>query len=295
MPNIRICASVVLSAVVPAASLLAWGLAHQSGGKAALALLPLAALVLVAHYLLYARLYRARMDAELQPDSFLRRVPFAQGKALARAFLLVPASIAVLAFETLYSGLRELVLAFALCGLSGAAFLLLRSVMPVHFRTPYDDVKSAALGALAGALPFVVVVCLLVLAGEMPGDVRHEALGDWILASVRDRIPAPEGLKATLLGTVFDLEAAGETAKRQLVDYLGRAEWARVSYCVYGAVVCLIVARIGVFCAMFAQCAMTLLGIADAPRPPGSRKPAARPAAKPRLRDRMAGFLASRK
>ena len=299
MLKIRIIAPVLLAAIVPAASLLAWALAHQSGGVAALALLPLAAVVSVAHYLLYSRLYRARMDAELQPDSVLRRVPAGQCKALTRTALLVPASIAVLAFETVYSGFRELVLAFLLCGLSGAVFLYLRSLMPIHFRTPYDDVKSAGLGALVAALPFVGVVCLLVHAGEMPGDARHEALGDWILAYAKERIPAPEGLKATLLGTVFDIEAAGESARRQLVDYLGEAEWVRVFYCVYGAIVCLVVARMGVFCAMFVQCAMALLGIGNPPEKPGSRRPTAKAKAKPGLwkdlRNRVSGFLAFRK
>ena len=304
MSHVRICISALLSAVVLAASLSAWALAHPSGDTAALVFVPLAASVSVAHYLLYSRLYRARLDVELQPDSLLRRVPAGQCKALARTVLLIPASVAVLAFETLYSGPRELFLAFLLCGLSGAVFLLLRStLMPAHFRTPYDDVKSAGLGALIGAVPFAVVVCLLVLAGDMPGDARHEELGDWILAYAKDRIPAPEGLKAKLLGSVFDLEAAGDAARRQLVDYLGEVEWVRLLYCGYGAVVCLVVARMGVFCAMSVQCALTLLGIGASPESPASRKPTAGTEAKPgrwkglrnSLRNRVAGFLAFRK
>ena len=301
---IRMCVSALLSAVVLAASLFAWGVAHPSGGMAALVFIPLAALVLVAHYVVYSRLYRARMDVELQPDTFLRHIPAGHCKASTRAVLFIPASFAILAFETLYSGPRELVLAFLLCGFSGAVFLFLRSsLMPAHFRSPYDDAKSVDLGALAGAVPFAVLVCLLVLSGDMPGGARHEELGDWILAYAKDRIPAPEGLKATLLGTVFDLEAAGESARQKLVDYLDEAEWVRLLYCGYGAIVCLIVARMGVFCAMSIQCAMTLLGIGSSPESPASRKPTAGTEARPgpwkglrdRLRNRVASLLAFKK
>ena len=293
---IRLGISVLLSAILLSATLFAWEMAQPSGGMAALVFIPLAASVLAAHYLVYSRLYQARQDVELQPDTFLRYIPAGHCKALTRAVLFIPASFAILAFETLYSGFRELVMAFLLCGFSGAVFLFLRSsLMPAHFRAPYDDAKSADLGALVGALPFVGVVCLLVHAGDMPGDARHEDLGDWILAKAKDRIPAPEGLKAALLGSVVDLEAAGEAARQKLVDYLGEAQWARVFYCVYGAIVCLIVARMGVFCAMFVHCAVALLGIGNSPEKPGSRKPAAKADAKPGLRKRLAGFLASRK
>ena len=238
----------LLSAGVMALSFLAWRLAYP-GGMAPLVLVPLAAAVSIAHYRLYAGLYRARLDAELQDGTILRRILTGRVKALAATVALTAAAIAVAAFETLFSGLRELALLVLLCCASSAFYLILQPLMPAHYRPPYADVNSANLGALAGALPCMLLVYSMARSGHLPGDVRVDEFADWAMMRLEERIPRREGLLGRLLEPLIDLEKA----RAWLTGYIGGAGWVAAAYSVYGALVCLVLAKASVVCTMFFQ------------------------------------------
>ena len=220
------------SATVIFLSLWLWRYCYALSDWAALLLLPMAALLLRATFLLAAEVNRRRLAHMLIPASPWTRLLSGRIMAALSSVAYVAAAIVLLAWQSLQAGYWEWVSYICLSIVAALLYAYLLRIARTHFQQPFDRHLAIRFGSLV--LTLMAIPCLTWVNFSLvdySGAILQQDLQSAVMAGF-EQLPGREGWLSELLAPLFALDAL----KLWLATREQVSGWATFAYSIDAAV-----------------------------------------------------------
>ncbi len=226
-----------------------WRAIYPESDWAALAFLPLLAMLFWGYLSFSAAIYRARLHIAIKPESPLAGILTGKIKAVFGAAIFVLISVPLLAWQALTTDFPEVLALMALCLFANLLFIGLQSGAQSHLHRPFATGAAISLGTWIAAIIFIPIIAWMNWNyASYPGEIRGAGFSEAVILGIQE-LPQRRGWIAEVLAPMYAYEAG----KLWVVVQLGASRWATTLFSLDTALIGFIVARASIILTLLIQ------------------------------------------